>query len=118
MYIKSRKKKEMPLEPIESVIWGAVDFALFMTQPEEVDLVEDIFGWCNPKLQFLGTIALKAMYKNITIKLRGIDNKIKKAIDEGQDFEDAPIQEAREMWSVMKRNIEVILENRGETTEL
>ena len=116
MYTKKKKRRNE--EPIESVIWGAVDFALFMTQPEEVNLIDDIYEWCNPKLMYMGTVALKAMYRNLEIRLNAIDHQIQKAADEGQDFEDAPLQEAREMWAKMRRHIEVILENRGETTEL
>ena len=114
----NKKKKPRNEEPVESVIWGAVAYALFSTQPEEVDLINDIFEWCNPKLGYMGTVALKSMYKNISIRLGAIDHQIQRAMDGGQDFEDAPIHEAREMWAKVKRHIEVILENRGETTEL
>ena len=94
---RHKNKKGVP-EHIESVIYSAMMYCLYLELEDNKGVLEDVYSWCNPKLEYVSTEILQKIYD-----------------------ECAPRKKNSELWAKMLRHIVVILENReageGEKTD-
>lgn len=68
---KNKSRINRPEEPLETVIYGALMYCLYLCEEQREHEVENICEWCIPKLQFMSTEVLE----NIKAKTEGREKR-------------------------------------------